>query len=335
MQVTSTKALTNQTLPSPTQEKGKSLSVVNESADKTAIEKASEAKSASERSALIASSKHKSWSNLSDAQAKLYRLQSMGETFHYSQEALLDLAREMTKKLPESSQLLYQISLLRDKLGGQTQIDNNFLPASNTPKSSFKLDRIDLLAKKDQDESVQIRMPDNSQVNIEIKKNQPKDSVFKEIQLAFKDLGIKVSKGEDEKLIFTGSDKMMDSVWLFQGQGLRIPAGNSVPVNLERLPDTLTKLSSLIETGDIEAARENVRDILQDLSKKTNVVRDQVDILVSGQNSISEDMKDSSLRASEILKDIFFEGDELTKVKGLMTQANVSRENVVDTLSID
>lgn len=334
MQVSSTKPLNSVVLSAEDKNK-KNLDPVKNNAqtDSSKSSPAPSQKLDAQGSSLRALNKQ--WSGLTEAQAKLSRLQSMSETFRYTQDALLGLAREMTSKLPQSAKILHEISVLKSKLSSQNQIDENFLPKTSTPKSSYKLSRMDLIASKDQNESIQIRLPDNSQVNFEISKYQSSDSIFKEIVSKFRNSGIKVEQNPDAKLIFTGPEKLMDSAWIFQGQGLRIPAGNPVPISLEKLPDPLTNLSEKVFQEDFENAKLQLREILADLSKKLKVVDRETDNLLTQNMTVSNEKSELALSSSEDLKKTISGDEKMAKIQALISQANVPREHVVDILSVD
>lgn len=289
-----------------------------------------------ESSGLNLRSRNKEWSGLTEAQSKLSRLQSMSETFKYTQEALLSLAREMTSKLPQSSKILFEINELKSKLSSQNQVDDHFLPKTSVSRSSYKLDRIDLISTKDQDEKINIRFPDNSQLNLRISKFQSKDSIFKEISAQFKDIGLKVERDENRKLIFTGPDKIMDSAWIFQGQGVRIPAGNPVPIVLKQLPDPLSDLSAKVISEDADAAREKLREILKDLSKKISVVDKETSNLLTKNLSLSEGKSSAIFDQSTDLKEQLMSNDNrYVRIQALISQANVPRDHVVEILSLE
>ena len=279
--------------------------------------------------------KNQEWSVLSESQKKLYRLQSMGETFGYAQEALIDVAREMTKKSPDKSRLLYEINAVKQGISGQTQVDENFLPATPNKRSSYTLTSIDLISRREQAEEIRIRMPDNSSVSLNFEPNQAPEENISLLKSALRDYGIKVDVEEGKKAVFTGPDNLMDSPWVFAGDGVRVPAGNPVPTNLKRLPDPLSKLSMAIEDGDMESAQKQLRSLLMDLAHKGKIVRKESDNLLAKNPEVPESLSLENVNSSEELKKMFAEGDEFFKIMGLIGQANASRDNVIDILSLD
>lgn len=332
MQVTSTKPL-NSTSPAPEGRtrnefpglsKGREIALTNSDQKLPSLNKSASTQNISQR--------HREWSNLSDAQATLSRLQSMSKTFRYTQDALLSLARDMTSKLPHSAGILHQISSLMTKLDTQTQIDRNFLPASASPKASYKLDRINLVSPKDQSEKIQIRLPDNSQVNISIDKGQSSEETFKDLSQAFRDIGIKAARSDQGSIVFTGPEKLMDSAWIFQGQGVRVPAGSPVPVTLKPVPDPLQNISDNVRAGDMEASRQALRELLTEIGRKAQVVARQLESVIANSSPIDVEVPD--IVSTENLAAALDGSDPIMKAKGLITQANVSRENVVDILSV-
>lgn len=332
MQVTSTKPLSSALLSAEDKSKNNLIPV------KSGGEAAASSSSSTARPdfhAINLKSRNKEWSGLTEAQSRLSRLQSMSETFHYTQNALLGLAREMTSKLPQSSRILHEISVLKSRLDSQNQVDENFLPKTSNPKSSYKLDRMDILASKDQSEQIQVRLPDNSQVNLSINKFQSSESILKDVSAKFRDVGIKVERGSDDKLIFTGPDKLMDSAWIFQGQGIRIPAGNPVPLSLEKLPDPLSDLSKKVFSEDFEASREKLREILTDISQKIKVIDKETNNLLTKNMSVPEEKTAESLGLSDTLKEKLTSGDRMVNIQALISQANVPRDHVVDILTLD
>lgn len=332
MQVSSAKALNSTSLA--TEQRGRSDLPALSKSKEVALTKPTASLQNSARPSAVqnVSERYRAWSNLSEAQATLSRLQSMGETFRYTQDALLSLAREMTSKLPDSAHILHQITSMMGKLSTQTQIDRNFLPASSISKGSYRLDRINLLAPKDQLEKIQIRLPDSSQVNLDLGKGQSSDAIFRQISQAFRPIGIKAERSDAGALIFTGPDKLMDSAWIFQGQGVRVPAGSPVPVALTELPDPLTKLSGLVQGESIEEARQALRELLTDIGRKNQIVFREIDSVIAANGMTEVDFPEGV--SSDAIRSAFESPDHLTKVKALITQANVSRENVVDILSV-
>lgn len=330
MQVTSTKPLNSAVLSA--EEKNKNnLVPVKSGGEASASSSPSNTRIENQLSNLKA--RNKEWSGLTEAQSRLSRLQSMSETFQHTQNALLGLAREMTSKLPQSARILHEINTLKSKLASQNQVDDNFLPKTSNPKSSYKLDRMDILASKDQDEQIQIRLPDNSQVNLSLSKYQSSDSILKSVSGKFRDLGIKAEKDADNKIIFTGPEKLMDSAWIFQGQGVRIPAGNPVPLSLEKLPDPLSDLSDKVFAEDFEGARNKLREILSDIAQKIRVVDKETDNLLTKNMSVSDEKTSISLELSEKFKEQLTSSDRMVNIQALISQANVPRDHVVDILT--
>ena len=131
--------------------------------------------------------------------------------------------------------------------------------------------------------------------------------------------------------------RKLDEPVLLSGEGIRIPAGNPVPVQFKAKPGQLTQLGEGIDKGELRQEQQRLRRLLGEIEQSVRELKQfrqrmvkQLDrVKARSQNMKQQELEQLQGKLGEQLR----EGGFMGTMSGLLAQANVSRQNVVALLT--
>lgn len=279
--------------------------------------------------------RHGQWALLSQVQTQLSRLQGTERSVINSYRELLSLSRELERTNHQSDELAAKVRQLSQKLKQEGLLDGNLQPRQNPVQESYILDRVDLLSPRSQQEQLAVRLPNGSMLSLQISAGTSLDGTLSQLSSQLKDQGIQVSTNNQGQLRLTGPKSLLTSPWVFQGQGVRVPAGNPVPIQLAPEQDQLSQLANGLENGQVAQEKQRIRTLLATLEQQRRDLENQRQALLRQVAQLRASEKIDPSQESDIsstLKKTLREGDFTLQLNTLMAQATLSRFSVVALL---
>lgn len=277
--------------------------------------------------------RHSQWALLSRAQIQLSDMQRSEQAIVTSYRELLSLKRQLERTGSQSQALATRVSELRRKLEQSNSLDNNLRLQESPPRNQYRLDRVDLLSSRSQPENLQIRLPDGGQVAVRLEAGNTEEENLATLKQAFARYRISVFRTPEGQLGLTGTAEQLASPWLFRGQGVRVPAGQPVPVQLTRELSELEKLEQGLGNGEREVEKQRLKQLLAVLEQERRQLESQRQQLLQQIRQLraaGSSAADPDLSAA--IRDLLVEGDFNLQLNALLAQANVSRFSVVALL---
>lgn len=280
--------------------------------------------------------RHSQWVLLSQAQSQLARLQGTERSLIASYRELASLSRELERSGSETHQLAQRVRRLKARLEREGQMDGNLQPRQIPARANYILDRIDLLRPREQNERLNIRLPNGAHIALQIPAGgNPRDTLT-QLSTQLRRHDIEVSDNGRGQLRLSGTAELLSSPWLFQGQGVRVPAGNPVTIQLAEEDDQLKQLADGLERSDSSQERQRLRALLANLEQQRRELENQRQELLRKVAQLRAEAKASDADAhselSESLKKTLKDGDFILQLNALLAQATLSRMSVVALL---
>lgn len=274
------------------------------------------------------------WSAIGQLQLKYSQAQGAERSLTQVYRGLLNVAQTTKTNVRHPQQTADSIRQLEahvsQNLNGGLQPKLLF---SQTEQSEFQLNNVDLLAPKPA-ETINLVLPSaGKSVSFHLPAYAQPKQIIDNINRALAPLDISVASNKEQKLIFTlpqTQRRMLDEPILFSGEGVRIPAGNPVPVKLQAQGSDLAELASLIETDQTEKIIGQVNSLKTKTKSAIGQVRHFIkQIADDAQNPVTQiDITPVQQQLSSALRN----GDFGSRLTGLLAQANISRDTTVALL---
>ncbi|WP_115719436.1 hypothetical protein [Gallaecimonas mangrovi] len=280
--------------------------------------------------------RHGQWALLSQAQSELSSLQATEQSVVSLYRELLKLARQLEQSGQNSEQLSAKVEKLAEQVVKEGQLGPNLAPKSKNPRlSSYELSRVDLLSPRPQDEQVMMRLPTGHHVSLTIRANSRPSRVIADLSRQLSSFGISVEQDDNGQLLLTGDKMFFRGPWQMQGQGIRVPAGNPVPISLEPQRHVLDLMADGLHGGDVTIEKQRVRELLNQLEQHRRQLQAQRNTLLakiaelrSEQLSGGNEMEAIGAALKTQMQNAPFE----QQLSALLAQANLSRFSVVALL---
>ena len=281
--------------------------------------------------------RHGRWDLLGRAQSQLSHLQGAEKAVVDSYRELLQLMRQLERSQARGDQLSSRVADLRQQLNQTPHLDGNLrLQHREGPRqASYLLDRVDLLSPRPQGERLNIQLPNGPPLTLQLAANSSPDDQLRQLQQAFEPHGLKADRNDQGQLRLRGAEALLSSPWVFRGQGIRVPAGNPVPIQLGAEPDQLSQLQAGLDKGNVQAEKQRLRDLLSTLEQQRRTLENQRQQLlrqISQLRTSDTGQTEQHLELSGAVRQTLQNGDFTLQLNTLMAQANVSRFSVVALL---
>lgn len=284
------------------------------------------------------------WTLIGSAQQKISASQSSEQALAIAYRQLKQLERQLNQNQQVSSQLRQQLAELDEAIAGDDgELTPDLKPKILSPdgnKSAYVLDKVDLLSTKAGSEKLKFFFPSTGHSStVEIPANATTDDVLIRLQTGLASERIDVQINNDGLLQFsviTDNKRKLDEPVFFSGEGVRIPGGNPIPIKLTPADSELNKLGQGLSAGDIREEQNRLQKLLGNIEssmRELKKFRKQMLLQMERAKSQSIEIDEKELaRLQQELKQQLGSGDFNNTYSGLLTQANVSRQNVVALL---
>lgn len=279
--------------------------------------------------------RHGHWASMSRTQSQLSRLQSAEQAIVASYRELLSLGRQMENSNSKSDELAAKVTQLRQKLEQGKSLDNNLKLKQAATRASYLLERVDLLSARNQSEQLSLQLPNGAGVDLNLPANASPKENLQQLNRVFGKHGLKASITDDGTLRVNGKEELLSSPWVFRGQGVRVPAGNPVPIQLGKEPDDLSRLAESFQKGSDVEQQRHLRQLLATLERERRTLEAQRQQLLAEIARLEQRKSRATEQregASAAVRDALRHGDFTQQLATLLAQANVSRSTVVSIL---
>lgn|SRR5690554_920531 len=279
--------------------------------------------------------RHSQWALLSQVQSQLSRLQGVERSVINSYRELLSLSRELERTNSQSRELATKARQLSQQLKQEGHLDGNLQPRQTPARESYILDRVDLLSPRPQQEQLAVRLPNGGMLSLQFSAGSSPDHALAQLSSQLKEYGIQASTNDRGQLRLIGPQNLLAAPWVFQGQGVRVPGGNPVPIQLAPEQDQLDQLANGLENGQVTQEKQRIRALLATLEQQRRELENQRQALLRqvAQLRASEQLNATQQSdLSSVLKKTLQEGDFTLQLNTLMSQATLSRFSVVALL---
>jgi len=284
------------------------------------------------------------WALIGYAQQRIGDAQASEQKLVLAYRQLQQINTQLGHRTRDAAQLAQQIRALdRQVSEGDSQLNAELKPKLLSPQArrqSYVMDRVDLTSPKNADERLQMVFPSSAQsVSVAL----PAASQGREVAaLLHKSLAserVAVSVDDSGQLVFSvdpSEQRKLQEPVLLSGQGIRVPAGNPVPVRLKPAPTELSKLADSVQRGDTQQEQMRLQKLLRTIEgsmRELKAFRQQVANQLDRVRQETAEMTESEL--AQIQRELVSQlhgGDFTASMTGLVAQANASRDTVVALL---
>lgn len=286
------------------------------------------------------------WALIGVAQQRIAHAQGGELALNQVWGELKRLERQLGQRDQASTEVSNRLKMLEELVvqpkGPLTpELKPKLLVSPNEQRTHFSADHLDLLSPKNSSERLVFSFPQSSSaVEVTLPAGARDGEVVARLDQALSKEHIQARLNELGKLELSIADshrRKLDEPVLLRGEGIRIPAGNPVPVQFKPRAGLLTQLAEGVGKGEIRQERQRLKQMLGEIEQSVRELKHfrqkmvkQLDrVKARSQNIKQEELDQLQGQLSQQLKDGGFMGT----MSGLLAQANVSRQNVVALLT--
>ncbi|MGN5139005.1 hypothetical protein ACTG15_13345 [Aeromonas sp. 164P] len=286
------------------------------------------------------------WALIGTAQQRIAQAQGGEQALSQIWGELKRLEQQLGQNRAASGELVSRLKVLEEKLTQPqapltTELKPRLLASAGDSRVSYGSERLDLLTPKSGVERLVFSFPQSSSaVEVMLPAGANESEVVTRLDRALRKEHIQARLNELGKLELSVPElhrRKLDEPVLLSGEGIRIPAGNPVPVQFKAKPGQLTQLGEGIDKGELRQEQQRLRRLLGEIEQSVRELKQfrqrmvkQLDrVKARSQNMKQQELEQLQGKLSEQLKDGGFMGT----MSGLLAQANVSRQNVVALLT--
>lgn len=290
--------------------------------------------------------RHGQWALIAQAQTRIADLQAAEQAVVNAYRQLLQVSRQLEHQAagPQRDNLARQVEQLAAQLRAQqpATLDKQLAPTvlqKGGGSASFVLTRVDLLTPRPQPEQLQLVFSGGRQVaQLDIPAHAGGGQVVQALRGQLSPLGIQVGLNQRQQLEFTvpaAEQGRLNAPLLVTGQGIRVPAGNPVPIQLEPGPGVLDDVAGGLRNGELAAQRDRIRQVLSGLEYQRRQLQLHSQQIVSRLGQIRGDAAAAAeaVQLGQQLAGTLRDAGFAEHVGVLLAQANVSRHTAVALLA--
>lgn len=195
-------------------------------------------------------------------------------------------------------------------------------------RQGFVLDKVDLLSARAGAEQLQLFFPASGRgLSLQLPAQAQGAEVVALLQQGLAGEQIRVEQDEAGRLQFSvppAQRRLLEEPVLFSGQGIRIPAGNPVPIKLSPAPSRLGQLAEDLAQRSPRELQDSLQRSMADIGRAMGELKQRRRTLLADAPAVS---------AAEAPATALPAGDFGQLLSALRAQANVSRQAVVALLS--
>lgn len=286
------------------------------------------------------------WALIGTAQQRIAHAQGGEQALSQVWGELKRLEQQLSQNRATGGDLVSRLKLLEEKLTQPkapltVDLKPRLLASATDSRVHYSADRLDLLTPKSSAERLVFSFPQTSSaVEVMLPAGANEADVTSRLDRALRKEHIQARLNELGKLELSVPDqhrRKLDEPVLISGEGIRIPAGNPVPVQFKAKAGQLTQLGEGLDKGELRQEQQRLKRLLGEIEQSVRELKQfrqkmvkQLDrVKARSQNLQQEELEQLQGKLSLQLKDGGFMGT----MSGLLAQANVSRQNVVALLT--
>lgn len=288
----------------------------------------------------INASRLQRWSDLGGMQLKFSQFKSAEGSLGCIYRELVNVNMMLDRKVHNPEKMATRIRQLDSQVSSTltAKLQPKVMKAE-TDRPDYVLKSVNLLAKKPAETMSMVLPSAGKSVSFHIPAYAEPGQIVDSINKSLAPIDIKVSTNREQNLVFSPNQsqrRALDEPVLFSGEGIRVPAGNPVPVQMVLQGGALAVLADTIEsnynkTSDNKEVSDQVRQVQTDIRHTIVQLRYYMDQIRNKPSSQSESIDISSVESdlSRLLRD----GDFGSRLTSLLAQANISRDTAVSLLN--
>jgi len=280
------------------------------------------------------------WSGLNSNQLVFSQYKSAENSLGAVYRELVNISSMLSSKLNSSDAIASRVRQLEHATSKDlnSQLQAKAL-SGNSERQNYVLNSVNLLAKKPAETLSLVLPAAGKSVSFHLPAYAEKKEILGSINRALAIMDTTVSINEQQKLVFNPSldnSRLFNEPVLFSGEGIRVPAGNPVPVQMQLQVGSLAGLANSI--GNIDNTKnKSQQDVNEDIKRVQADVRHAIMQLRAAMDRVRSDKArtetiDIKLVEAE-LSDILSQGDFGSRLTSLLAQANISRNTAVSILN--
>ncbi|WP_440875219.1 hypothetical protein [Thalassotalea sp. PLHSN55] len=293
-----------------------------------------EKKVANYSSAQVNAARFERWANWGVVQQKNAQAQSAERSLTNVYRELVSIERSLNLHVKQPQKTVDSLKQLQHKVSDD--LSSNLQPkvlSKHAQQSQFVLNSVDLFSVKPA-ETINMVLPTaGKSVSFHLPEGAGNNEVVGLVAKALAPLNIGVAKHGDKQLSFSinqGQSRQLAEPVLFSGEGIRIPAGNPVPVQLQEQKPQLEQLAKSIEQDPVTEIKAKITAMQNDVKRSIAALRYIMSQIQqeTAQVAYSGNIEEVQTELSQLLR----QGDFGSRLTGLLAQANISRDTAVSLL---
>ncbi|MCF3095891.1 hypothetical protein EHZ86_00810 [Aeromonas australiensis] len=286
------------------------------------------------------------WALMGVAQQRIAHAQGSEQALGLIRNELKRIERQLSQQHVAggdiTSRLKQMDELLVEPRGPLTaELKPRLLASANGARINFTTEPLDLISPRNGAERLVFSFPQSaSAVEVQLPAGASQGEIVSRLDKALSKEQIRVQLNELGKLELSIADsqrRKLDEPVLISGEGIRLPAGNPVPVQFKAVPSQLSKLGEGISQGELRQERQRLQRLLTEIESsmrdlkqfRQKMVQQLAQVKARAQPTNPAELEKVQAILSEQLRGGGFAGT----MAGLLAQANVSRQNVVALLT--
>ena len=286
------------------------------------------------------------WVLMGAAQQRIAHAQGSERALSQVWGELKRVEQQLGQKSVAGGQIAERLSQLESRLtrpaGPLTsELKPRLLMAAGEEQARFGADQLDLLSPRNNHERLVFSFPQSGgAVEVLIPAGADQGDVVKRLDQALRKEQITARLDELGKLELSTADsqrRKLDEPILISGEGIRIPAGNPIPVQFKAAAGSLARLGDGINQGEIRQERQRLQQLLAQIEQsvrdlkqfRQHMVKQLAQVKTRSQAIAPAELEQLQADLASQLK----EGGFASTLSGLAAQANVTRQHAVALLT--
>ncbi|WP_240037808.1 hypothetical protein [Aeromonas sobria] len=286
------------------------------------------------------------WALVGAAQQRIAYAQAGEQALNQVWGELKRLERQLGQRELATNDVANRLKMLEEKVAQPrgpltSELKPRLLASSQELRTQFTAEHLDLLSAKNSAERLVFSFPQsNSAVEVTLPAGARDGEVVARLDQVLRKEHIQARLNELGKLELSVAEphrRKLEEPVLVRGEGIRIPAGNPIPVQFKPKSGQLTRMAEGITKGEIRQEQQRLKRVLGEIEHSVRELKQfrqkmvlQLDKVKARSQSLQQDelaQLQSSLSAR------LSQGGYMGTMSGLLAQANVTRQGVVALLT--
>jgi predicted transcriptional regulator len=201
-------------------------------------------------------------------------------------------------------------------------------------------DNLDLLTPRSESETLWFSFPvSGTTTEVTLPAGTQEGQIVQQLNQALEKEQIVVSRnsrGNMELVLPESQRRKLDEPVLVRGEGVRLPAGNPVPVRFRQNEGELGQIEQGLSKGEITSERQRIRKLLNEIEQSVRELKQYRQRVMTNLKQVESRVSTPNAGELEQLQEQLSEAlhsGYAGTMSGLLAQANVSRQTVVALLT--